>query len=403
MKSSGFTILLACLAGVVKTTPARAADEKYIVVRLDEVSLIDCGDGNEGEIVYMTMGATGNHGRQPIAIQQTSFPVENWYEGEDDGVNAVFMTPGEQAVPVFCYPESKMGDELAITISVADDDETSDFVIIGHAVLAKVGTAVATYFLGPAGGKAVDELSSAVQKEIERGGKRDHLGTLSVSLKKSANDGSTFGLPRGEHYKVFERTAGKVKLKYSVTRIAKRERCKDWGLTVTLDKVKIVDDSDDFTQGDGEIYIRTRVADGFVDGEAVAGSNASLLNQTTISLPRNGRTKDVGTGDFFPEKDVKLYSNIRNLRAKGLPVFLYVEVDVFEDDSQADCSGRTCDDVLGVLPLMLTQHWMRDHPGKNELVYDVRGDSGKARIYLTVEVTPSVDPNADPDGPISRR
>jgi hypothetical protein len=89
----------------------------------------------------------------------------------------------------------------------------------------------------------------------------------------------------------------------------------------------------------------------------------------------------------------------RNARCKGLPVFLFIEVDVFEDDSQLDCSGRTCDDVLGALPLMFTHRWLREHQGSNQFEYDVRGDSGRARIYLTVDVW---NPRADPDAPISR-
>lgn len=298
-----------------------------------------------------------------------------------------------------------MGNELLLVISVADDDENSDFVVIGHAVLAKVGTAVATYFMGPGGGAAVNNLSSSVQNEIEKGGKRDSLGTLSVVLPRNARDGSTFGLPPNEQSKTFERQAGKVWIKYTVMRIAKRQEYNNWCVSVTLNKIKIVDDSDDGTQGAGDVYVRARVADGYAMGEIVQGNeNASELNQKSTILPENGHTKDVHTGDYFLKNDVKLYSNTRgagrNARCVGLPVFLYIEVDVFEDDSQLDCSGRTCDDVLGVLPLMYTQNWLRQHPGSNKVEYDVRGDSGKARISLTIDIW---NPNADPDQPVSRR
>jgi hypothetical protein len=385
--------LLVAGASLLGPRAANAVDPKYIVVRLDEVRLLDSGDGNEGEIQYFVMGATGNRGRDPIAIQQTSFPIENWYEGEEDGANATFMGGNEQAVPIFAYREDQMGDELLISVGVYDDDETSDFVIAGHQVLAKVGVAVATYFTGPSGGAAVDKLSGAVQKELEDGGHRDHLGTYTGALRRSNGDGSTFGLPRGEHSKTFERQVGKVRIKYTVRRIADRAEVKNWCATVTLDRIRIVDDSDDGTQGDGDVYVRARVADRFDMGEAdVYG--ASQLNGRAIALPKNKYTVDVGTGHDFPSKNVQLYSN----GCHGLPVFLYVEVDVFEDDSQADCSGRTCDDVLGVLPLLLTQAWLRDNPGQRKFEIDARGDSGKAKFYLTVNTW---NPHADPDAPLS--
>jgi len=385
--------LLVAGSSLLGARAADAVDPKYIVVRLDEVRLLDSSDGNEGEIQYFVMGATGDRGHDPIAIQQTSFPIENWYEGEEDGVNATFMAGNEQAVPIFAYREDQMGEELVLSVGVYDDDETSDAVIVGHQVLAKVGVAVATYFTGPAGGAAVETLSSAVQKELEHGDDRDHLGTYTGALKRDNADGSTFGLPRGQHSKTFERQVGKVRIKYTVRRIADRAEVAHSCATVTLDRIKIVDDSDDVTQGDGDVYVRARVADRFDMGEADL-NGASQLNSRTISLPKNKYTVDVETGHDFPSKNVQLYTN----GCKGLPVFLYVEVDVFEDDSQADCSGRTCDDVLGVLPLLLTQAWMRDNPGQRKFEVDARGDSGKARFYLTVSTW---NPNADPDAPVS--
>lgn len=396
--------LLPALLWALGDNFAQAADPKWIVVRLDEVRVIDAGDGREGEIQYITVSATGNHGRDPIAVQQVTFPMEDmWYEAREDGANATFMRGNELAVPLFAYPEAEMGDELVLVVGVADDDTNSDFVVMGHAALAKVGTAVAGYFLGPAGGAAVDKLSSSVQKEIEDGGNRDSLGTLSVTLARTARDGSTFGLPRNEHSKTFERQAGNVWFKYTVRRIANRATVNDWCAAVKLDRIKIRDDSDDGTQGAGDIYVRIRTADAFAAGES--GENASQLEQKVLFLPNSG-TRDVHTGHEFlkpGEKGMTIYSNTRgrgrNARCGGLPVFLYAEVDVFEDDSQLECSGRTCDDILGVLPLLYTQAWMRDHPGTTKQEYDVRGDDGKVRIGLTVEVW---DPNADPDQPLSR-
>lgn len=377
-----------------------AADPKYIVVRLDEVRLTDSGDGNEGEIQYVALGATGNRNQAPIVTQQTTFPMENWYEGEEDGANARFLTGPHQGVPLFAYREDQMGDELLLTIGVADDDESSDFVVFGHQVLAKIGTEVAGFFLGPGGRAAVDALSSAVQREIERGGERDSLGVHSVALAKTVRDGSTFGIPSGEHSARFERQAGKVWVKYTVARIADRPAVRDWCVAVTLEKVKIVDDSDDLTQGAGDVYIRARVADGYASGEAAGDARASQLDQQTTSLPANGGTRDVHTGHHYPTRNVKLFDNNRGGRCRGLPVFLYAEVDVFEDDSQADCSGRSCDDVLGVVPVMFTQNWLRSHPGSHQLQWDARGDSGKARVHLKLDIW---DPGADPDARISQR
>lgn len=391
----------ACLLG--SSGAAAAADPKYIVVRLDEVRVLDDGaggtDGPEGEIQYVTAGATGNRGAAPIAVQQVTFPTENWYEAKDDGVNATFMSGQPLAVPMFVFPEAEMGDELVLVVAVADDDETSDAVIIGHAVAAKIGTAIAGYFGGPAAGAAVDKLSGEVQKAIEKGGATDPLGTLTVTLAKASRDGSTFGMPAGRHDASWETRAGNVWFKYSIHRVADRPAAASWCATVKLDSIKIVDDSDDFTQGAGDVYVRARVADGFVSGQTVDG--ASQLDQKTFSLPKNTYTRDIDTGHEFlrgTEKGMLLYSNTRGqgreARCTGLPVVLYVEADVFEDDSQADCSRRTCDDVLGVLPLLYTQAWMRDHPGSHKIAYDVRGDSGKAKVSLTLEIW---DPNADPD------
>jgi hypothetical protein len=393
-------LLLACALGAASGRLADAVDPKYIVVRLDEVRLVDDGDGaHEGEIQYLSVAATGDRGRAPISTQQVGFPVENWYEAADDGANATFMGGHDRAIPLFAFPEAEMGDELVLVVAVADDDETSDAVVIGHAVAAKIGVAVAGFFTGPAGSKAVDALSGAVQKEIEKGGDRDSLGTLTVTFTKAALDGSTFGLPAGQHDAAFETRAGNVWFKYSLHRVADRPAVSGWCASVTLDGIKIVDDSDDGTQGMGDVYVRTRVADGFAVSQLVDG--ASQLDQKVGSLPRNSYTRDVDTGHEFlrgNERGMTLYSNTRGqgraAHCTGLPVMLYVEVDAFEDDSQADCSGRTCDDVLGVLPLLYTQAWMRDHPGSHAIVEDVHGASGKARVSLTLNIW---DPNADPD------
>lgn len=115
-------------------------------------------------------------------------------------------------------------------------------------------------------------------------------------------------------------------------------------------------------------------------------------------------TEDAHTGDDFPIKNVLRYTNASRSRNQppsdpGLPVFLYIEVDFFEDDRQIDCFGRSCDDVLGVLPLMFTNRWLPEHPGSNQLSYGMRSDSGRARIDLTIDVW---NPNADQDAPIGR-
>jgi len=102
MRRLSFFLLAALMSVPGYLPPARAGDAptpKYIVVRLDEVRLLDSGDGNAGEIQYLTIGATGNRGRKPIAIQQTTFPMENWYEGEEDGANATFMEGRDLAFP----------------------------------------------------------------------------------------------------------------------------------------------------------------------------------------------------------------------------------------------------------------------------------------------------------------
>jgi hypothetical protein len=334
--------------------------------------------GPEGEIQYLAVVATGNRGETPIIVQRTGFPLENWYEAEDNGVNAVFLAGQEKAIPLFCFREDQMGNELVITFTVVDEDETAEIAIIGHSIAAAVGTGVATAMAGPAVGTLVNRVSSAVQSALEEGQDLDVIGTHINNLRRADN----FGMPQNGHAVTIDATNGKIRLRYTVMRITVPQEYDDWCLSVTLNEVKILEDADGFLAGGGEIYIRARVADRYV-GE--------LLHQTSTNLPESGTTI-VDAGNKFPVTNKQLYFN----QCHGLPPFVFIEVDVFESDDDPQTPGRTGDDVLGVLPLMFTNRWLREHPGQHEYTYTVTGNdpsSEKARIRLTISVW---DPHEGP-------
>lgn len=366
---------------------AQAVDRFYIVVRLDKVSVYDDHDGGaagpEGEIQYVAVVATGDRGDEPNIVQTTGFPYENWYEAQDGGRNAVFMDGHDRAIPIFAFAEADMGEELLINITVVDDDSTSEFVIVGHEVVRHIATVVTAALAGPGAGALANTVSSQVQELIEEGAEMDLVGTHSHQLLRSQN----FGMTQDDGYsQAFSYRAGDMKVDYTVMKVRQEADFANWCLRLTLDRVKIVQDADGFPAGEGEIYIRARAADGYA---------GTLLNERSRHFPNNG-TRDVDGGDNYPLPDNRiLYES-----CSGLPPFLYAEVGVFEDDSSFECSGRTCDDVLGVVPLMFTNRWLREHPGtlqlgdNGETRYTVTGNdtgSEKAGIYLTLRIW---NPNA---------
>lgn len=384
-------LLLFLLASGLNTNVASAAPlshvsdehQHFIVVRLEKVWVFDDQDPMaEGEIQYLGVVATGDVGEEPIVAQRTGFPLENWYEAEDGSTNAVFLGGQEKAIPLFAFPEEEMGDELVISFTVVDDDEVSALAIDGHRVAATIATAVTTAMAGPGWGGLVGTISGAVQDAIEEGADLDFIGTHTNRLRRSDN----FGMAQGEHSVTIDVTEGDIRVRYTVMRVTVREEHNEWCVSMTLNRVRIMEDSDGFWEGEGDIYIRARVADGYV-GE--------VLRQQTTHLPAD-EYEEVDSGDDFPTRNQLLYFN----ECDGLPPFLYTEVDVFEDDgSWAD---REQDDVLGVLPLMYTNRWLREHPGSHRLgsngreYYQVTGadpSASKARIYLTLEIW-------DPNGPI---
>jgi hypothetical protein len=383
-------LVVGCALG---PTVAEAANKNYILVKLETVWISNDQDiadaGPEGEIQYLAVVATKPDGQSEMR-QTTGFPVENWYEAEDGGRNAHFLDGSDRGIPLFCYPEDKMGDELVLSFSVLDDDGTSEIAIAGHKVAATVGTAVATAW-NPAVGATVKAVSGEVQKALEQSEDLDVIGTHTAILRRS----DRWGWPEGRVAKTYDQTSGDMRVRYTVQRITTRDQEKNWCVAVTLNPIKIVEDGDGDAGpfgDDGEIYIRARVADGYA-GE--------FLDQKTTHLPSSG-TKDVGAGHSYPKEPKKLYSNLSGGKCQGLPPFLYTEVGVFEDDSGGYCGGgRACDEALGVLPLMLTSRWLREHPGTNPFEYTVTGNdagSEKARISLKIEVW---NPAADPDAPIS--
>jgi hypothetical protein len=358
----------------------------YLIGRIDRVWISDDLDPvAEGEIRYLTVAATNPPGASPI-MQRTVFPLENWYEAEGNGVNSNFMITHDQAIPLFAIPEQELGDQLLISITVLDDDEVSANVLAGHAILAKVGMAVASYFGGPVVGAGVDKVSSAVQTALKDGGDVDIIGAYTNVLRKADH----FGLNPQTHAVTLEGAEGKMRVRYSILRVSTTEEHQQWIVAVDLDEVKMLKDPEGFLEGSAEVYGRVRLATGYQGQD---------LRQKSINLPTSG-TKSVDKGEVF-------VANRHLYTRHGLPPFLYVEVGIFEDDSSIVNTGTTGDDVLGVLPLMFTHRWLREHPGANLFVYTVNGSDPheeKVRISLTITVTPVVltqgDPS-DPDGPLA--
>jgi hypothetical protein len=385
----GWLMSIAIVVSALPHGAVEAADPKYVLVRLDEVHITDDGDGGPGELRYVTVGSTGDHGEDPIAVQQNTFPLELWVEADEDGANSTFMSGSDsgyyQALPIFAYPEDQMGEELLFSVSVFDDDETPDWVPIGHRVLAEIGGFFADYYGGPAGRAAHEALSSAIQDELERGIDQDHLGTITVSLPRRARDRSTYGMPAGEHGITLETWSanGKVKITYTILRIADRPWVDDWCMTLYLDRVKIIDDSEDL--GAAHVYLRSRVADRYLDGVDINGTGASQLRQTSIRWPNRG-TIDVDSGQDFLNGRTILYSNTRgsgrDAYCSGLPVFLFAEIDVLSDDWGLSAD----DDAIGIMTFLIHQSWMRDHTGQSDIRIRVRGTDGSTRVYLTLEI-----------------
>ncbi len=362
----------------------------YIVVRLDEVRVLDDNDtgekGPEGEIQYLAVVATGDRGGRPAVMQKTVFPMENWYEACDDGVNASFMSGAEQAVPIFSYPENRMGEELLITVAILDDDETSSTWSLGHKVVGKVATAVTTAFAGP-WGKVVDEASSGVQAAIESSSEKDVIGTYTTTWPRSGTEGATFGMLRGRNSMTQTAGDGNIRITYTIMRVSKTSASNGYYYSIVLEGIRILDDSDN--TGDGEIYVRARGVTGFAD-------NGEMHQSKVVAIPNSG-TVDVEDGRLVPGAKSHILAS-----GMGLPVFAYVEVDVFEDDSGIECSGRTCDEALGVLPLMFTNTWLREHIGRHPMKYVVKGNDGKAEVLVNVEVKGPKTIGPDPDAQISR-
>jgi hypothetical protein len=264
--------------------------QRYIIVRLDEVTVVDdqatFTDGPEGEIKYLALVATGNRGEEPIVVQQTGFPIENWYEAQDDGRNATYMAGLDRALPIFALPEDQMGDELVITISVVEDDEVSENALAAHDILRYASGGLVTLMAGPDWGALVTAVSSAVDAAIERSGDLDILGRPIVNRLRRAEN---FGMPAGTHFVQIEQSAQddghavEAWVKYSVMRMATPTAYSDWCVRATLDRIQIVEASGE-TYGD--IYVRARAADRYT-GET--------LNGATLRMPNHG-TKEVKEG-----------------------------------------------------------------------------------------------------------
>jgi hypothetical protein len=259
----------------------------------------------------------------------------------------------------------------------------------GHQIARLIGTSLASGFGGPEWGKLVERVSGEVQATIEAGGENDVIDTHTNRFRRSQN----YSMRQGEHSVQVEANgeAAKMRITYTVMRVTQRGEYHDWCLSVTLDRVRIMEDADAFPDGAGDIYMRGRTADGY-RGQVLNGHSFSIGDS-------DGRQVD--SGDDFPFTAVDNPLNSEKILyfndCQGLPPFLYIEVGVWDDDAPND------DEQIGMLPLMFTNRWLREHPGTRPIgsggqtYYEVAGadsSEGKARIYLTLH---SWDPYAAPD------
>jgi hypothetical protein len=352
-------VAAACLAVAAPPAHAQAQGTIHIQVRVTKVMISDDMDATgAGEIKWAFAAATGNRGQAPTSTQTFGFPLEKWYEASTNGANSTLMGGIEQGVPVFDLPESQMGDSLVITFGVLDDDSNPRALLDVHQAARVVGAAFATAFTGPAGGALVTAASQVVQDALENDG-ADVIGYAVVVHGR----GDRFGTgANGTFTNTVQTGNGKAMVTYNVRRVRVRTDTGRWCAGVKLKQVKIL--------GDGDPGHPTK-------------------------LPGSG-TRDVAAGRYFRvgQAGVQLYPDPNGPACQGLPPFLYVEVDVLEDDDEDD------DDILGVLPIMVSSGWLREHKGTWTQAYLVRGaDSDeKVRITLQIEVW---DPGSDPDGPAS--
>lgn len=379
--SLGLLGTLALLCTLAPRVSAQAGGNRYIQVRITKVMIGDDMDPNSnGEMRYVVLASTGNRGRGAISTQTSTFPFERWLEVDEAGANSAYMGVGNQGIPVFNFPESEMGDSLVFSVAVLDDDSNPGSLLLVHDLARAAGVAVATAFTGPAGGAIVKVVSDRVHAALSDMA-ADEVGIVTAAHGRGDRFGTAAG---GTFTNDIQSSNGRLTVSYNIRRVGVPASHDDWCAAVKLKRVKIIGDADPWPKGEGEVYIRARVADGFTNS-----GNSSTLHQRTTALPASGGTRSVDEGKNFPlpAGGTVLYTNLNAGRCVGLPPFLFIEIDVLEDDDESD------PDIIGVLPIVVSNGWMREHPGITPVTYRVRGaDSDeKAEITFDIEIW---DPNA---------
>lgn len=293
----------------------------YVLVTLESVTPLVHTDGAAGgmDVVVACVASTqdGN------ITQATNFPGSKWYEADVGQIIAVNM-------PIFCLPEGEMGDDLAITIDVIDDDNKIDWLKVAwtnfpwqpvtQMLSLKLGGNNTsgnwtTYF---------EDMGNRISDWMAK--EKDDLGHYAYFYAEDEEWGI-----RSEPYCF---TAGKVNLCYSIQRV----RISGRPIEVRLKPIQIHNDGDECPDeclsGAGDLYLMARMSTRF--GHRLAQGQ---MEEIPFRYPSSGTTdKDSGTtwGYTWDPPWKTIFST--SLAAP----YIFVEVAIWDDDD------GTFDDCLGI-------------------------------------------------------
>lgn len=324
----------------------------FVCVFLDSVTIIDDEDpGGPGEIQLTSVVATGN------TAQSTRFPTKLWYEANDGNT-----IPVKQ--PIFALPEDRMGEFLGITVTAIDDDTPPDAVgwvfediipfVVGQVVSWVTG---GTPGVGTATEMVAEEVGEAIVEEI---GGAERIGTYAKAY------------PRGESWgirnQVYEFRAGNMIARYYIRRVEAIDR----PVELRLRPITIHDDGDDWTRGEGDIFVWVRTADKFVMDQ---------LSGERMRIPGGRHTVGKDDGEVFGEKWGNQGITIFDTHSEG--PFLYFEVGVWD---QYD-PGVDAHDMLGIFSGWVSGEYLEPEPFSWVASDTVQGiDEGKVTIALEIIV-----------------
>ena len=270
-----------------------------------------------------------------------------------------------------------MGDYLGVAIVALDNDDIPHWFewtlpkITGF-ILGKA----ASLALGP----EADTVGSMIGEELGKAyvewlGSAEDIGTHIKRYSREQGwgaDKSATGTVRHYDYR-----AKNMRVRYQIDYI---ESPRKWGelpgrqVEVYLNPIRIHDDGDSWPKGKGDIFVYSRVCDGF----RTVSSGKMLLWEIVFRMPNKG-TADKDDGDSFgtswPRNGKLIF------RGYEPGPFLFVEVGVWDADSPNSGDDH---DMLGIFSDWLI---IPDQPG----TYRMRGtrqgvDEGKVTVDILVNV-----------------